>query len=515
MGIEQMPDINKIRKELDEKNAEMEKKERERIKEEYERLSEQEKPTEEPITKEDISKSEKEQPIQIEDITDEFTPENVKVAENVKAAYEKGKFIEVKVKGSSGKIENDWVISKINPKTGEATVLKFTSEEGENRSFEDKIVTLEELKEWNKPETKESKEKKEKTEKKKEKLTKKDKNKTKEKSGEEKENLKKDLTEKYGDELEKIKQMPDDTKKLKKAKATRCFELIDHWKNLGYLDNYKGVLNTFSELNGLESSIFLYDLDKADIINDVCSAMAENYKKWDLKDKEKLKIIKGFVDKESKKRNIFYSKDKTDKTLKKIAETLALEDVPFKGNIDIIVENIENADIKSKTIETILEIENKPIGEKEELLERMEEDKTKEKMLSEEKIKKMGASEEIMEKLEDPKILSQLFTKGSKFLAEGSELLKDQKIQKKVQEVMNLIEKKGKEKIPDCVAEAAKLIKGEKKEGKKDGKESPWKTVFEGIGLLIVILIAMSILLGLKGNEILSGQATGKKKEKK
>jgi len=172
MGIE-MPDIEKIHEEIDKNNAEidkynaeMEKKERERIKEEYERLSKQEKPTEELIKekkeepKEKKKEGEKEK-IKEEDIIQKLTPENVKVA------CKKGKPIELKVKITSGEIEDGWVVKSINPETGIAIVLKFTEKKGKASSFIRKDISIEELKEWNKQETKEPREKKEKTGKKK------------------------------------------------------------------------------------------------------------------------------------------------------------------------------------------------------------------------------------------------------------------------------------------------------------------------------------------------------------
>jgi len=211
MKFEKMPDINKIREGIDKKNAEMEKKERERIEEEYKTSSEKKEPTEEK-PEEKIEEKEKKveqpilkQPAHRKDITEELTPKNVKAAENVKAAYKRGKFIEVKIKKSSGEIEDGWVINNINPKTQEVTVLKSTSGKGKDKSFVEKIVTLEELKEWNKPETKKSKEKEGKD--------KEDKKET------EKEGLEKEITGRYNDELEKIKQMPDNTGKLKKEKV--------------------------------------------------------------------------------------------------------------------------------------------------------------------------------------------------------------------------------------------------------------------------------------------------------
>ena len=323
----------------------------------------------------------------------------------------------------------------------------------------------------------------------------------KEKSDEEKrkENLEREVTKKYNDELEKIKQMPDNTGKLKKEKTEKYFELINSWKDIAYLDNYKGIQNIFSELNKLKPSIFLYDLKKSQTITNIGLSMALNYKEWDLKDKEKLKIIKNFINKESKENNIFYSKDKT---FKEIAKILASEDIPFKGNIDVIVKNIENPDIKSETIAEILKIENESIKEKKELLKQTKENIAEEKMPSEEKIKeqakKIGVSEEII----------------SKLLTEGSEILKDQDVQKKVQELKDVIEKKAKEKgkIPDCVAKTKKFIE----EKDKDKKESPWKTAFGVAGFGILLFLVLFMLAELKGIDYLSGQAVGgKKKEKK
>ncbi len=508
MGIEQMPDINKIREELDKKNAEMEKKERERIEEEYKRSSEQEKPTEESIKekkdkREESEEKEKEgekEGIKDEDIIQKLTPENIKAAENVKAAYKKGKFIEVKIKRPSGEIEDGWVISNINPKTGEATVLKFTSEKGKDRSFVDEIVTLEELKEWNKPETKEPKKKKEKESA----TTKTPGSEIEGPKEKEKEDLEREITKRYYDKLKKIQDMPDKaegfnkTAKLKMKKTEKCFQLIESWKDLAYLDNYKGIQNIFSELNRLEPSIFLYDLKKAQITNKVALSMARNYEKWKVEDKEKLKIIKDFVNKESKEKNIFYSKDKT---FKEIAQILALKDIPYKNNIDVIVKKIKNPDIKAETLSGMADIEKESIEKKEQSLRTLKED-IKHDKLPPDKI--------IMEQLEklgvDPKAASEILSK----LVEA---LENPEIQKKLQELNNLFTEiiKGKEKgeIPEDLKKVKEYIKDEK-------KESPWKTAFGATGWAIVLLLFLFIILpALKGVDYLSGQAGGKKKEKK
>ncbi len=318
----------------------------------------------------------------------------------------------------------------------------------------------------------------------------------------------KEITKRYYDELEKIKQMPDNTGKLKKEKVEKCFELITDWKDIAYLDNYKGIQNIFSELNKSKPSIFLYDLKKAETIDEVAIAMASDYEKWDLEDKKKLKTIKSFVNKQSEERNFWYEPDDRDKTFKDIAQILSLKDIPFKGSVDVIVEDIKNPNIKSEAIAKIFEIKKETIEEKKKLLKETKEKTTKEKIPDGEKIKeqfeKIGASPEIMKIFENPESLSRLFTKGS-------EILKNPEIQKKIQELQTAIEKATKEKgiIPDSITKAAEFIKGGKKE-----KESPWKTSFGAIGWSILLFLVLFVLAELKGIDYLSGQATGKKKEK-
>lgn len=331
------------------------------------------------------------------------------------------------------------------------------------------------------------------------------------KEGQEKEKLEKELTEKYYDELKKIKQIPDSNRNLK---AKKYFELINDWKDVAYIDNYKGIQDIFSELNKSKPSIFLYNLKKAETIDEIAIAMASNYAKWDLQDKEKLKIIRGFVKKQSKEKNFWYGSDDKDKTLSDIAQILALQNVPFKGGIDVIVKDVENPDTKSKTIEKILGIEKEAIEEKKEFLKEMKKDATKERMPPEEKIKeqleKMSASS-VMEKiLQDPEALSKIFYGAS-------EILKNPEVQEKFQELKNTVEKIIREKgeIPDSVAKAAEFIKGEKKEETKDKKESPWGTAFGAIGWSILLFLVLFMLAELKGIDYLSGQAAGKKKEKK
>ena len=153
-------------------------------------------------------------------------------------------------------------------------------------------------------------------------------------------------------------------------------------------------------------------------------------------------------------------------------------------------------------------------GKQEEPKERKE---GKEKVPPEEKIKeqlKEKGALSVMEKiLQDPEVLSEI-------LSEASEILKNPEVQERFQELKDAIEKITKEKkeTPAAVKDAKDFIKkemGEKKEGGKEKKESPWKTAFGVVGWGILLFLVLFMLAELKGVDYLSGQAAGKKKEKK
>ena len=367
---------------------------------------------------------------------------------------------------------------------------KPTEEPIEENLVEEK---KEEIKEWNKSETKEPKEKiveEKKEEHKEEKKEKGEKEK-------EKEILENEITENFYDELKKIKSMPDKTGGLKMEKTEKYFQLIENWQDLAYLDNYKGIKNIFSELDKLKPSIWFYDFKKAQITNNVAKSMALNYKEWKIEDKEKPKIIKNFVKEQSKGKNIFYSIFYSkDKTLKEIAKILASNDIPFKNNIDVIVKEIENPDIKAETIARMTDIERESIEKKKQSLHALKEDMKRDKLPPDKMIKEQLENLGI-----DPKVASEI-------LSDTSEILKNPEVQKKIQELRSTIEKvtkkeNGKE-IPDAVKKVKKYIKDEK-------KESPWKTGFEATGGIIGLSLLFFIMLILKVENYLADKAGGKK----
>jgi hypothetical protein len=308
-----------------------------------------------------------------------------------------------------------------------------------------------------------------------------------------KEKLEKGLIENYNDELEKIKQMTGNNKNLK---VKKYFELINDWKDVAYLDDYKGIQKIFSEINKSKPSIFLYNYKKAEMIDEVAIAMASSYEEWGLEDKKKLKIIKSFVKKQSKEKNFWYQSDDKDKTFKDIAQILALKDVPFKGSLGIIVKDIENPNTKSETIAKILKIEKGTIEKKKQSLQNLKKDMKRDKLppdkITIEQLEKLGI---------DPKAVSKILSKLGK-------TLENPEVQERFQELKNTIEKitKEKEEIPEAIAKAKEHI---------EKKESPWGTVFGAAGWGILLFLVLFILAELKGAEVLSGQSTGKKKEKK
>jgi hypothetical protein len=390
----EIPDIEKIREDIDEKNTEMEKKERERIKEEYKRLSEQEKPTEEPEEKKE--KSEEEKPKKKEEYKEQEGEKEEKKPDN----------------------EN----TEINKKENE-------------------------------------------------------------------------ITENFYDELKKIKSMPDKTGGLKMEKTEKYFQLIESWQDLAYLDNYKGIKNIFSELDKLKPSIWFYDFKRAQITKNVAKSMALNYKEWKIEDKEKLKIIKNFVKGQSK-----------DKTLKEIAQILASNDIPFKDNIDVIVKEIENPDIKSKTIGSMADIEKQSIEKKKQSLQALKEDMKLDKLPPNEIIielfKKLGVDSKAVSEIL-PKLVNTL--ENPEVQKEFEELSKTKEFQKFRDTIEKITKGEDKKEIPDAVKEAKKYIKNE--------KESPWKTAFGVAGWSILLFLVLFMMAELKGVDYLTGEAGGKKRK--
>jgi len=319
----------------------------------------------------------------------------------------------------------------------------------------------------------------------------------KEKKGEkekEKENLEKEITANFYDELKKIQSMS-------KGKTKRYFQLIESWQDLAYLDDYKGIQNIFSELDRLKpKKVFFYNLKKTQTVDKVGLTMALNYKEWELEDKEKLKIIKNFVNKQSKEKNIFYSKDEI---LKEIAQILASENIPYKNNIDVIVKEIKNPNIKSETIARMADIEKESIEKKKQSLQNLKEDMKRDKLppdkITTELLEKFGLDKEAV----------------SKVLPELVKLFEDPKTKEKVQKLINTkefqafrktIEKVTKEKgeIPEAVAKAKEHIKK---------KESGWGTALGITGWIISSLLSLALLVVVLGVDYFTGLAGGKKKK--
>jgi len=134
-----------------------------------------------------------------------------------------------------------------------------------------------------------------------------------------------------------------------------------------------------------------------------------------------------------------------------------------------------------------------------------------------ENLEKDNAWSKIEKVIQDPESILQSLIENPEKFTEVSEIFKDSIAKKKLkkligtkeyQALIKRIEKVTKEKgkIPEAVADAKEHI---------EKKESPWGTAFGAAGWGILLFLVLFILAELKGIDWLSGQATGKKKEKK
>ncbi len=319
------------------------------------------------------------------------------------------------------------------------------------------------------------------------------------KSKKEKESLKveQEIINSYYEELEKIKAIPEKTDGQKKQKAEKYFELIDDWKNQGHKDNYKGIQKTISEIDRLDSKAWFFNLARNQTINKVALTMATKYKEWDLENKEKTKIIKKITNKQ--KESFWENKDQT---LKKVVEILASQEVPYKDNIDLIVKDIKNPDIKTETLTKIFAIEKDSIEQKKQLFEKIKEEIAEEEKIDAEKLESTVSSLGLEKLFKDPEVISKMF-------AESSELMKNPEIQKKWQELNKTIERVvGSKDIPSSSPDA---VKKAKESIKKPG--SKLETIFGTAGWIILLFLVLFMLAELKGVDYLVSQSSGGKKK--
>jgi len=128
-------------------------------------------------------------------------------------------------------------------------------------------------------------------------------------------------------------------------------------------------------------------------------------------------------------------------------------------------------------------------------------------------LEKMGVLSTMEKILQDPEALSKIFH-------EAFEISKNPEVQGKFQELKDVVKKiiEEKKEAGASVKNAKDFIKKEienKEEDGKEKKESPWGTIFGTVGWSILLFLVLFMLAELKGIDYFSGQAAGKKKEKK
>ena len=309
--------------------------------------------------------------------------------------------------------------------------------------------------------------------------------------------IEQEIIENYYEELEKIKAIPESTDGQKKQKTEKYFELIDEWKDQGHKDNYKGIQKIISEVDKLEPKAWFFNLARNQTINKVALAMASNYKEWDLENKKKIKVIKKIV---NKQRGGFW--ENKDQTLQKVAKLLASQGTPYKDNIDLIIKDIQNPNVKTEALTNILDIEKNSIEQKKQLFKKIKEEIKEEDKIDAKSLENTASILGMDELFKNPENISKMF-------AESSELMKNPEIQEKWQELNKVIKKVTEEKnkkstTPDSVKKAKEFIK-------KPG--STLGTMLGMTGWIVLLFLTLFMLTEFKGVDYLVNQSSGGKKK--
>lgn len=310
---------------------------------------------------------------------------------------------------------------------------------------------------------------------------------------------------------EKSEEKPEEKVKTEEEGEDKEEKKLDSW---GLHDKWTKVCKN---LEGVEDQYKVMGdcIDKSPeelhgYLNDNKSALSKEAKDWiETKievDKEEIAHFKKWGTNKDKSTTENEGVKKKDRETKRKGKRAKTEDIEWK-----------KTEVNKKETDKIFK------GTKERPKKRNKKEEKKEKDGKKEDLTKMSTWSEMKKIFDNPESISQFFTESSKKLAKISEILKDPNTLEKIKEVIGTeefqalrktIEKitKEKEEVPESVTKAAEFIKGEEK-GEK--KESPWGTAFGAINFSILFLLIIFMLLEIKGIDWLSGQATGKKKEKK
>jgi len=325
----------------------------------------------------------------------------------------------------------------------------------------------------------------------------------KEKDIKENDEKRRELDEKHEKLSNKDFKTPEDTKEIEKIEKEHE-QLSKHSKIIDKKGREKEEERKKEKLN---------DWELHDKWNEVCKSLE--------KDKNKDKIINDCLNKDIEELHQYLEDNKF--ILSKEAEEWVKINIDVKEkekslldewgtNKDKKEEKEEKVEVKeevqkeSKTEEVKDEMKEEP---KEKIRKNSKKDK-KEKDKGKEDLEKTGVLSTVEKIFQDPEALSKIFH-------EAFEVSKNPKVQRKFQELKDVIKKivEEEKETPDSVKNAKEFIKKEVEKKEKNGKEkkeSPWETISGAMGWSILLFLVLFMLAELKGIDYLSGQAAGKKK---
>lgn len=116
-----------------------------------------------------------------------------------------------------------------------------------------------------------------------------------------------EIKEHFLEELEKIKDLPNNTEIQKQTIYKESLKLIKDWLPFGYLDDFQGIdeLMEFMDKNR-PKLIPTYNYRKEKLAQKVALEMAFQYKFWEKSDKEKTETISAHIDKWLKEKSYYY-----------------------------------------------------------------------------------------------------------------------------------------------------------------------------------------------------------------
>ena len=352
----------------------------------------------------------------------------------------------------------------------------------------------------------------------------------------------------FYEELKKVQDLSQETEIKKWRKTNECLRLIDDWLPFGYLDNFEGVDKVMEILEDSKSKLKISSpLIQEKTAQRIAHEMALQYKFWEKDNQTKIDKIDSFIDKWLKEKSVFYQRGEKfknnalkqpnkisqwfvdqisvglkligqrDRTLNRVSRILALQNVPYSKDIDQLISNIENKNIRFESIAEVHKIEEW-------------EDKTKLKYLMNFKVGlgplpimplKVDYYEKLIEekaKNLKPEDKTLLMTMLEELKAGTKNKEMKEKLEQLGKSISGVVEKEKQIPKPEAVKDATEFVKKEEKKGKESifQKMGGWGTVggvagFSLMMFLILIFLGEFKLLEKATGIDLEGGGKGKK----